>query len=280
MRRHPPFVFCLTFSVIFAVTLFLLLPGKQLAWAGDDPEDTINYAYSSWIGSGLYKIGDRTTYLLRAPFSYTLREADSEKWGLELLLPATIGFHDYTDGQGNQATITFVPGAQFVYPVLENWWLKPFGQFGFGKDFSGSDIAWIYGAGIKSLATFDLKSSELDFGTAFTWADQNQSGGGSDSGFSMVDIGLNSRWPTSITVLDRKSDLNFFFVYTDFINDLDFERAKKENKSVHRLYKFGIALSSEEKYPILGLLDLRGGGVDVTFGKDYFGLGLTTGFPF
>ncbi|MEJ2282861.1 MAG: hypothetical protein P8X85_04625, partial [Desulfobacterales bacterium] len=280
MRRHPPFGFCLAFSVIFAVTLFLLLPGKQLAWAGDDPEDTINYAYSSWIGSGLYKIGDRTTYLLRAPFSYTLREADSEKWGLELLLPATIGFHDYTDGQGNQATITFVPGAQFVYPVLENWWLKPFGQFGFGKDFSGSDIAWIYGAGIKSLATFDLKSSELDFGTAFTWADQNQSGGGSDSGFSMVDIGLNSRWPTTITVLDRKSDVNFFFVYTQFVNDLDFERAKKKNKTVQRLYKFGITLSSEEKYPILGLFDLRGGGVDVTFGKDYFGLGLTTGFPF
>lgn len=246
MRRRPVKVFCVTFSVIFATALFLLLSGKQLAWAADEPEDTINYAYSSWIGSGFYKIGDRTTYLLRAPFSYTLREADSQKWGLALLLPATIGFHDYTDGQDNQATITFVPGAQFVYPVLENWWLKPFGQFGFGKDFSGSDIAWIYGAGIKSLATFDLKSSELDFGTAFTWAAQNQSGGGSDSGFSMFEIGLNSRWPTNITVLDRKSDVNFFFVYTDFINDLDFERAQKENKTVQRLYKFGIALSSEE----------------------------------
>ena len=280
MRRRPVKVFCVTFSVIFATALFLLLSGKQLAWAADEPEDTINYAYSSWIGSGFYKIGDRTTYLLRAPFSYTLREADSQKWGLALLLPATIGFHDYTDGQDNQATITFVPGAQFVYPVLENWWLKPFGQFGFGKDFSGSDIALIYGAGIKSLATFDLKSSELDFGTAFTWAAQNQSGGGSDSGFSMFEIGLNSRWPTNITVLDRKSDVNFFFVYTDFINDLDFERAQKENKTVQRLYKFGIALSSEENYPILGLFDLSGGGVDVTFGDGYFGVGLTTGFPF
>jgi len=280
MRRRPVKVFYVTFSVIFATALFLLLSGKQLAWAADEPEDTINYAYSSWIGSGFYKIGDRTTYLLRAPFSYTLREADSQKWGLALLLPATIGFHDYTDGQDNQATITFVPGAQFVYPVLENWWVKPFGQFGFGKDFSGSDIAWIYGAGIKSLATFDLKSSELDFGTAFTWAAQNQSGGGSDSGFSMFEIGLNSRWPTNITVLDRKSDVNFFFVYTDFINDLDFERAQKENKTVQRLYKFGIALSSEENYPILGLFDLSGGGVDVTFGEGYFGMGLTTGFPF
>ena len=280
LRRCPVNVLLTILPVIFATALCLFLPGKQVTWAADESEDTINYAYSSWIGSGFYKIGDRTTYLLRAPFSYTLREADSDNWGLELLLPATIGFHDYTDGQDNQATITFVPGAQFVYPLLENWWLKPFGQFGFGKDFSGSDIAWIYGAGVKSLATFDLKSSELDFGTAFTWAAQNQSGGGSDSGFSMFEIGLNSRWPTNIILLDRKSDINLFFVYTDFINDLDFERAKKENKSVQRLYKFGIALSSKEKYPILGLFDLSGGGVDVTFGKGYFGLGLTTGFPF
>ncbi len=249
-------------------------------YAVKESEDIINYAYSNWIGSGFYKVDDRRVFLFRAPFSYTPRESDSENWGLELLFPVTLGFHDYTDGQDNVGTMTFVPGVRFVYPVLDNWWLKPFGQFGFGKDFSGSDIAWIYGAGIKSLATFDLKSSELDFGTAFTWADQNQSGGGSDSGFSMFDIGLNSRWPTNITVFDRKSDLNLYFVYTQFVNDLDFERAEKDNKKIRRLYKFGIALSSKDKFPIFGLFNLRGGGLDVTLGEGYFGIGLTTGFPF
>jgi hypothetical protein len=264
--------------IIFAILLAAYCCGISPANAADEPEDVINYAYSNWIGSGFYKVADRRVYLLRGPFSWTLREADSKKWGLDLLLPATIGFHD-TD-VGNVGTLTFVPGLLLNYPILDNWWVKPFGQFGFGKDFSGSDIAWIYGAGIKSLATFELKGSELDFGTAFTWADQNQSGGGSDSGFSMVDIGINTRWPTKISVLDRKSDLNLYFVYTQFVNDLNFERAKKGNKSIQRLYKFGIALSSDEEYPILGLFDLRGGGVDVTFGKGYFGLGLTTGFPF
>lgn len=251
-----------------------------LARAVNESEDIINYAYSNWIGSGFYKIDDRTVYMLRAPFSYTLREADSENWGLALLFPATIGFHNFSEGEDNQATFTFVPGVRFDYPVLDNWWLKPFGQFGFGKDFSGSDIAWIYGAGIKSLATFEVAHSELDFGTAFTWAAQSQSGGGSDSGFSMVDIGLNSRWPTDITVFDRKADLNLYFVYTEFVNDLNFERAEKDNKNFQRLYKFGLALSSKDKFPVLGLFDLRGGGIDVTFGDGYFGIGLTTGFPF
>jgi hypothetical protein len=266
--------------MMLAVLTVCFSAAKSVLPAGDEPEDVINYAYSNWIGSGIYKVGDRTVYLLRGPFSYSLREADSEKWGLELLLPATIGFHDFSDGQDNVGTITFVPGVQFSYPVLDNWWLKPFGQIGFGKDFSGSDIAWIYGAGIKSLATFELKGSEMDFGTAFTWADQNQSGGGSDSGFSMIDIGINSRWPTNITVLDRRSDLNLYFVYTQFVNDLNFERAQNNNKNIHRLYKFGIALSSKEKFPIFGLFDLRGGGLDVTIGKGYYGIGLTTGFPF
>ena len=277
-KRRPAHIYRPILVVIFTSAISLFLSGKQVARAGDEPEDTINYAYSSWIGSGFYKIGDRTVYLLRGPFSYTLREADSENWGLELVLPATIGFHD--NDVGNVGTITFVPGVQFAYPVLENWWLKPFGQFGFGKDFSGSDIALIYGAGIKSLATFDLKGSELDFGTAFTWAGQNQSGGGSDSGFSMIDIGLNSRWPTDLTIFDSQADLNLFFVYTQFVNDLNFERAEKDNKNIQRLYKFGIALSSNEKFPVFGLFDLGGGGLDVTFGDGYFGMGLTTGFPF
>jgi len=59
--------------------------------------------------------------------------------------------------------------------------------------------------------------------------------------------------------------MSLYFVYTQFVNDPNFERAQKENKDIHRLYKFGIALSREEKYPILGLFDLRGGGMDVNF---------------
>lgn len=49
-----------------------------------------------------------------------LRVADSNEWGLELLFSATIGFHEYCDGQNNLGTITFVPGVQLTYLVLEN----------------------------------------------------------------------------------------------------------------------------------------------------------------
>jgi hypothetical protein len=41
-----------------------------------------------------------------------------------------------------------------------------------------------------------------------------------------------------------------------------------------------LALSSKEKYPVFDLFNLRGLGLDVTFGDGYFGMGITTGFPF
>ena len=91
--------------LIFAALLAGYCWGVSLARATDESEDVINYAYSSWIGSGFYKLGDRTVYLLRGPFSYTLREADSEKWGLELLLPATIGFHDTQMGMTERSLL-------------------------------------------------------------------------------------------------------------------------------------------------------------------------------
>ena len=85
--------------LIIAVMLAGCCCGISPARAVDEPEDVINYAYSGWIGSGFYKIGDRTVYLLRGPFSYTLREADSEKWGLALLKRTTKTSKGFTNSE-------------------------------------------------------------------------------------------------------------------------------------------------------------------------------------
>ena len=65
--------------MMLAVLAAFFLAAKPVIPAEDEPEDAINYAYSNWIGSGFYKVGDRTVYLLRGPFSWTLRETDSKK---------------------------------------------------------------------------------------------------------------------------------------------------------------------------------------------------------
>ena len=40
-----------------------------------------------------------------------------------------------------------------------------------------------------------------------------------------------------------------------------------------------MALTARKKFSILGI-EFKGGGLDITFGKGYFGIGLNMGFPF
>jgi len=60
------------------------------ALAQVEPEDFLNYAYATWIGTGFYRVEKRKIWILRAPFSYAVLEpGEKRKWGLKLLLPVT-----------------------------------------------------------------------------------------------------------------------------------------------------------------------------------------------
>lgn len=206
---------------------------------------------------------------------------DNRKWELDLLLQGTIGFYEFTSEAEDVGAVTAVPGLMLQYPVLDNWWLKPFGQIGVGKDFAGGDFVLIGGAGIKSLADFPLGNGIVwELGNSLTIADNSDSGQNiSDQGFSMLEIGVNRRNPLVHQVFGRQADLNLFGVYTEFLNDFQFFQVEADDVRIRRLVKFGFALTAKEKFSILGL-KFTGGGLDVTFGDNYFGIGWNTGFPF
>jgi hypothetical protein len=251
-----------------------------LVHADDVDENSINYAYASWLGTGYYRIDDQSIYLLRGPFSHTLREADGEDWGLKLLFPATLGFEDFNRGYDDVGLITLIPGLSLIYPVKENWWLKPFLQAGIGKDLSGGDASFIWGMGAKSLATFPYRGIEIDLGNSLMIADNSRSGEQvDDDGFSMWERGLNLRKPVDFRVRNRETYLNVFFVYTGFLNRLEFTQDFADDTKVRRLYKVGVALGGKDAFSMWGL-GFSGLGIDYTFGPGFSGFGLTTGFPF
>ena len=267
---------CLWLLPVLAV--FVLAAGAPPA-ARAEEDNTINYAYATWIGTGFYKIKNRSIMVVRAPLSYTLREADSENWGLDLLMPVTLGLDNFEEESETVGSITFVPGLMLSYPVRDNWWLKPFVQFGVANDFSDDELAYVYAGGVKSLARFEMDGFDLELGNALLAAENYHSDRGSDNGFSMVEIGLNVRFPIDYKVQNKRTHLNTFVVYSEFVNDLDFFQEEDEEIDINRLYKIGVALGVEGNFEIMGLA-FRGVGVDLTLGNGFTGFGLTTGFPF
>lgn len=271
------------FSAVFLSLIGICVcAGIKPAKANADPRSGINYAYATWVGTGYYSFGDRSALILRGRWAPTLLESYSHRrWELDLLLEGTIGFYDFLTGDTSVAAVTAVPGLRVTYPVRDNWWLKPFGQIGVGKDFSGGDTTWIGAAGIRSLTDFPRANNVVwQLGNSLMVADNSRSGENpNDDGFSMFEFGLNRRCPIETRVLGQPTNLNLFFVYTEFINDLEFFKADFNDERLKRLYKFGVAFTAQEKFSILGI-KFGGGGVHVSLGDNYFGVGLNTGFPF
>ena len=277
MKRYAALLLigCSLFSLCFAAE-------EVAAEANTDRFGGINYAYSTWVGTGYYSIGDRSALILRGRWAPRLLEANSlRKWELDLLLEGTIGFYDFLTSDTSVAAVTAVPGLRVSYPVRDNWWLKPFGQIGVGKDFSDGDTVLIGAAGIKSLAAFPRPNGAVwELGNSLMFADNSDSSENlSDDGFSMFEIGLNRRSPIDFRVLGQPTDLNLFFIYTEFINDLEFFQVDFTDTRLKRTYKFGFAFTARETFSIIGI-KFGGAGVHVSLGDNYFGIGINTGFPF
>ena len=274
---------CITSVAVFLSLIGICLcMGKNAAAANADLRSGINFAYASWVGTGYYRVGDRNALILRGRLARPLLKSHAQrKWELDLLLEGTIGFYDFLTAATDVAAVTAVPGLMVKYPVRENWWLKPFGQIGVGKDFSDGDTVLIGAAGIKSLAAFPQPNDAVwELGNSLMFADNSDSSdNASDDGFSMFEIGLNRRSPIDYRVLGQPTDLNLFFIYTEFINDLEFFQVDFTDTRLKRIYKFGFAFTAEEKFSIMGI-KFGGAGLNVSLGDNYFGVGFTTGFPF
>lgn len=282
-RNHPSRK-VITFWLVVICTVINVCIYATHAEAESDTDlfAGINYAYATWVGTGYYSLGDRRALILRGRWATPLLESlNRHKWELDLLLQGTIGFYDTFADFNEVAAITVVPGLMLKYQIRENWWLKPFGQIGIGKDFAGGDTALIGAAGIKSLAAFPRANGAVwELGNSLMFADNSKSDENlSDDGFSMFEIGINRRTPLAYRVLEQATRLNIFFIYTEFINDVEFFQVDYTDKRLKRIFKFGVAFTAEEKFSILGF-KIGGGGMHVSLGDNYLGIGLNTGFPF
>lgn len=271
-------------AILFTATMLIVSPwiGRSVCRAqmSEDPSFLINYAYATWIGTGYYTVEDRDVWIFRIPLAaYNLREPTEEKVGYRLLFPLTLGFHNFETIPDSLATIAFVPGLEVSIPITKNWTLKPFGQFGFGKDFSGGSGAWIYGFGFRSLAVFPMKKWEFQLGNTLMAAGQEYRDGEFDRGFSMFELGLNVRNPWSFTFLNRETRIDTFFVHTEFIDDVDILLATTKLEKISRLFRVGATLKPEKGYKIW-FATLQGIGLSYMFGDGARGIRLQTSFPF
>ena len=254
------------------------------ALAADPARDNaalFNWYYAAAFGSGVYRVGEVNTFLIRAPLAYRLREANAEQWGLRLIAPITVGVADIEpdDRDGIPDTLTALSasvGAELEIVMNERWMIKPLATLGGGQEFASSERAAVGVIGAKSLYRLPLEPITLDFGSSLLVARARSEELKEDLG----ELALGLDWQTSVQVdAGRPAALGVTAIQYWYFRRLKFLLPTSEEVAVRAESELAVSLRFHSPLALLGsAMDRISLGVRV--GKGLRGISLTTSFPF
>lgn len=238
-----------------AITLILIATPIH---AQDFDSNAVHWAYSSYFGTGWYRIGDvGDAFVIRLTPRWDLRESafddGQRKIGIELNLPVTAGLDTFTfdDPSGsldpsNLASLSITPGVDVTIPVNERWSLKPYASFGWGTVVGESESAWTYWAGIKSKFNFELGKLKLALQNSAGYVGYTPNNGRPED-FWPIMAGLEFDQPLEqMTLGGEPAILTWHAMYTTFQNDLDAILEDGSARPIKDQWEIGFSISRKE----------------------------------
>lgn len=266
--------------------LFVFISGSASSAEEEKPEPTLNFAYATVLGTGAYTVGESSVYILNMPLSTVLREPVREDWGIELLLPVTLGVHNFEVGDilingfpEQVGTFGFSPGVKIDIPMNDHWTVKPYGHLGYAADLSEGNDAWTYIGGVESLSTYPMDKLTVSLGGSATVAGQTAVSGDDSSGFGMLSLGVDVRHPIGIRLQEKVLDGSLYFIASRYFNQLEFLEIGDEDIDVEYTLEIGMTLGTRSPLKVFGV-DLQRVGMGFVYGDELLALSFNLGFPF
>jgi hypothetical protein len=134
-----------------------LLVLSRTADAGEDGTavSTINHAFATELGTGVYDMGGRSIFVIRLVPEHQLRAPQDRRPGVRLVLPLAAGSFDFNPFDSLEADVpdrvdsfSLMPGVEFDFPRHNDWTLTPWLRVG-GSFSEGQSDGFMYGAGAR-----------------------------------------------------------------------------------------------------------------------------------
>jgi hypothetical protein len=223
----------------------------------------VHWALASYFGTGAYKVADnKEVYVIRGSPRWTIRDAEYDDssgertLGWRLRAPVAVGLHkfDFDDwpdivDPDNLGSISLTPGAELTIPISQRWTLTPYANVGWGSLTDGSESAWIYWGGVKSL--FELpKLGKLDWyllaGVSYVGYSPNE-GKQEDMAPLMVGLDFSYPLPDRFSLGGDALKLNWHATYTYYEKDLEFIFQRQSVERVTDAWEVGFSVAKQGK---------------------------------
>jgi hypothetical protein len=142
--------------LVAAALLFCALLSQRAMAATDEAAvSTINHAFATELGTGVYDMGGRGIFVIRLTPQHELRAASGSRPGVRLVMPIAAGSFDFNpfdslqpDVPNRVDSLSVMPGVEFDFPQGGDWMLTPWIRA--GASFSeGQSDGLLYGAGAR-----------------------------------------------------------------------------------------------------------------------------------
>jgi hypothetical protein len=272
--------------VLLATAILLASPaGAQVGQPPLAPEDVVNYAYVSG-DTAFFNVVGQSVQAVRLPISYTLRSAAEHPWGVKLRFPVSIGFHDLSaanpaGGQlrENLATVSGLAGVEFQVPVGTRWTLKPFAEFGAGKDLDGGAAAWIYSGGLNTVLELNPERARYRIGLGAEYDGATLTGNGPSNGYTTLEAGLDVRFPVARAAAKRRMDWSVYGLRRHFPSALTFDQLNGERIELDHQNEIGFTVGFDRPFGFW-LLKIRRVGIGYRFGERLSSVRILFSAPF
>ena len=235
--------------------LLLLMPGLATAQDELPYEPQIHWAYSSFMGTGWYKISDeRDGFVFRVVPRWRLGEPeidDSGKREIEYTfrVPMTIGVTrlDFDDivgtlDPGNLVNASINFGLDANIPVSDTFFVRPLAQVGYGTVMDADDSAVTYSAGIRARKVFLRENFDWALMGGLGYAGYTPNEGRSDD-FTYVAVAAEFSYPIGWKLSKNAQTLfHWHLGYTDFIDEVQFDFRPDQVDSVGNYWQLGAAI--------------------------------------
>lgn len=274
--------------VLIVLLSCLLLPGagkaqQQIVRIPEESGDLVHFSYATLLGTGIYRLDDRSVSILRVPLEWELREATPEKFGLKLSLPIAVGFYNFGLLEdiipvGDQlSTLSVAPGIEMEF-LIGNWSVAPAVYAGAGHDMTNNDTSFIYGAGLSALRPLKSRYPEMNFGTALLLSGYEPERGDGDF-ITRWSVGFDAKFPTGRNIGNRNVFFGGHAIGYFYLNKLQFQMIADSSIDIRRELELGVFVGTRPEPEIFGIKIDRLG-VGYRFSSQSDALVFFAGFPF
>jgi hypothetical protein len=253
--------------------------------AADDPAaiSTINHAFATELGTGVYDMGGRSIFVIRFTPERELRAAGEQGPGIRLVLPLAAGSFDFNPFDTLEADVpdridsfSVMPGIEFDLPQASDWMFTPWLRAG-GSFSEGQSDGLLYGLGARLTWSGEREGVELTRLHGISLVNIHYHGAPANDRFLRLRNAVDLRRATLQVTRSRRLQAGLYAI-ADIVPDPPDLPLKGREQSVMQL-ELGVTFNLDPR-PVIGSWRWPRLGFGYRMAGDFSGWRIVIGAPF